>query len=141
MKFTRIVASVAAVGVMFGASGCATILSGTTQSITVLSTPPGARVVLGNQVGITPTTFVVPKGMNLPIEIAQGPDVRFVPLRKITDPNVWWNLIPPMWPGFLIDAGNGAMTKYEPSVIVVDFRAMPAKTNAHLTRYLPEVWP
>ena len=47
-------------GVMIG--GCAYGMNGTTQRITVTSTPPSARVVLnGTPVGVTPVEVVVPR--------------------------------------------------------------------------------
>ena len=57
-------------------TGCATILSGDSQTITIHSTPPGAYVKVGYQTGTTPVTFHVPKGQDYPVEIAHGPDKR-----------------------------------------------------------------
>ena len=38
-------------------SGCATLLSGTSQNVTINSNPPGAHVKIGYQSGITPITL------------------------------------------------------------------------------------
>jgi hypothetical protein len=119
---------------IISAAGCATILSGETQAITIHSTPPGAFVRLGYQTGNTPVTFQVNKGEEYPIEISQGPDKRLLPLHRRVDPMTFLNLVPPLWPGFIVDAATGAMTKYEPDVISVDFRTDEATQATHLTR-------
>jgi hypothetical protein len=116
-------------------TGCATILSGESQTVTIHSTPPGAYVKVGYQTGTTPVTFHVPKGQNYPVEIAHGPDKRLLPLHRTLDPMTLLNLIPPLWPGFIVDAATGAITKYNPDVIAIDFRTGHAAHHTHLTDF------
>lgn len=133
---TRHVALVALIGlVAITSTGCATLMSGTDQMVTIYSYPPGAQVRIGHQSGITPATFRIPKGEDYPIEISQGPDHRVIPLERTVDRMTWLNAIPPLWPGFLIDHRSGATYKYAPDVITVDFRMAPSDGTAYLARY------
>lgn len=110
-------------------SGCATFLSGTTQTITVLSNPPGAHVVIGPVTGTTPAMLEVQKGKDRQVEVTFGRNKQVFALTRTVDPATFFNLIPPFWPGLIVDAMTGAMMKYEQDRITVDF------TSAHLTRY------
>jgi PEGA domain len=57
---------------LISTSGCATMLKGTTDQITVISDPSGANVSVNdtNQ-GTTPTTFAVPSKQDLNIEVSK----------------------------------------------------------------------
>ncbi len=103
-------------------AGCATIVSGTTQSITIESNPPGAHVEIGHQSGTTPVTMQITKGKDFPVEVSFGQNRKVVMLTRTVDPVTFLNFIPPFWPGFIVDAVTGAMTKYEPEFITVDFQ-------------------
>ena len=72
MKIVRfgLIAVVVAVGVL--STGCATYMSGATQSITIRSAPPGAHVRCGEQTGTTPLVLQVPKGKVDHIEVTFG---------------------------------------------------------------------
>lgn len=118
-------------------TSCATIMSGTEQTITITSTPPGARVSVGHQQSFTPVSVIIPKGIDIPIEVSQGPDRRVVALNREIDPVFWLNFIPPLWPGFIIDAVSGAITHYTPNVVHIDFRADPPSSYVHTVHYKP----
>lgn len=118
-------------------TSCATIMSGTEQTITITSTPPGARVSVGHQQSFTPVSVIIPKGIDIPIEVSQGPDRRVVALNREIDPVFWLNFIPPLWPGFIIDAVSGAITRYTPNVVHIDFRADPPSSYVHTVHYKP----
>lgn len=120
--------------IVVAATGCATILSGTNQTIAINSNPAGAHVRIGHQTGITPVTFEVPRGKDYPIEISQGADMRVVALHRNIEPMTLLNIIPPFWPGFIVDAVTGAITKYDPNAVMVDFTAPPS-TGSYLTGY------
>jgi len=130
---TRFALSLALVcGTLLVSTGCATILAGADQTVRIESYPPGAHVSVGHQAGITPVTFHVPKGKDYTVRVSQGPDRRAVPLSRSLDPLTLLNIIPPLWPGFIVDAATGALTRYEPSVIAVDFRTAPGVRKAQL---------
>jgi PEGA domain-containing protein len=55
LEASRIVAAAALCAVACAAAGCATIVNGRSQAVTVSSEPSGARVFIGSQlVGVTP---------------------------------------------------------------------------------------
>ena len=135
MTSNRLRALVIVSAVAVATSGCATIISGNSQTITINSTPSGAHVRIGHQTGTTPVTLHVPKGDSYPIEISHGPDTRVLPLNRNIDPMTLLNIIPPLWPGFIVDAVTGCIMKYNPDVITVDFRLGPGSGDAHLTRF------
>ena len=110
-------------------TGCASIISGTSQSITIDSNPPGAHVKVGYQTATTPATLHVEKGKSYPVEIVYGADRRVLMLNQDIDPMTLLNIIPPLWPGFIVDAVTGAIKKYDPEVISVDF------TQTRVTRF------
>lgn len=97
------------------------MISGTTQKITIQSTPPGAHVKFGYQSGFTPITFEVPKGQDYPVIVSRGSQQQLIILERKLDPNTFLNAIPPLWPGFIVDAISGAITKYDPDVVRVNF--------------------
>ncbi len=100
-------------------SGCATILSGSSQNITITSEPPGAHVKIAQQSGTTPAILQVPKGKDYPIEVTHGTDTRVLPLQRTFDAISVLNIF--FWPGFIVDAVTGAITKYDPDTYSVDF--------------------
>ena len=60
-------------------------------------------------------------------------DRRVVQLHRNLDPITLLNVIPPLWPGFIVDAVTGAITRYDPEVVSVDFRMGQANHDTHLT--------
>lgn len=118
-SFLRIEISVGAV--LMCASGCATIVAGDRQTITVDSDPPSATVCFDGQVATAPATFQVPKGRDYTIELYHGTTKRVVTLNRRFEPLSLLNLIPPLWPGFLVDTASGAITRYEPTTMTVTF--------------------
>lgn len=53
-------------------TGCATMLKGTTDQITVISDPPGAQVTSNSSpVGVTPVSFTVPSKEDLNLQVSK----------------------------------------------------------------------
>ncbi len=129
MRIARIGLIVTIVALAVLATGCATYMSGTTQAITIRSNPPGAHVQYGHQSGTTPLMLQVPKGRDDPIEVTFGRNRQVIVLSRTVDPNTYLNFIPPLWPGFIVDAVTGAMTEYEQNDVMVDFK------HARMARY------
>lgn len=102
--------------VCLGFTGCASIFTGTTQSIQVNSTPSGANVSVGGlDRGQTPLPVVLKKGssgqcisLTLPgyQENTFQPQTAFNPVAIL---NLWGIL------GWGIDAATGALWKYDPT--------------------------
>ncbi len=122
-------------GLAVAMTGCATLMSGTNQSVTIDSYPQGAQVRVGHQTGITPVTFRVSKGKDYTVEFSHVSGRRIMPLERSVDRMTLLNLIPPLWPGFLVDALTGAFTHYDPDVIYVDFTMPPHPADAQLTGF------
>lgn len=129
MRIVRIGLIVTTVALVVLATGCATFVSGTTQGIMIRSNPPGAHVQYGCQSGTTPMMLQVPKGKDDPIEVTYGRNRQVIVLSRTIDPNTYLNFIPPLWPGFIVDAMTGALTEYETNEVMVDFK------QARLVRY------
>ncbi len=105
-----------------GASGCATLFSGTSQSLQVSSEPPGARVfVNGSLAGNTPTTVTMKKGDPVTI-VGQYPGLpdATVVLGKQLDTIAVLNLFD--FVGWLIDVSTGAMWKFDRDRVVLQFQ-------------------
>ncbi len=122
-------------GLVATMTGCATLLSGTHQTVTIDSYPQGAQVRVGNQTGITPVTFHVSKGKDYTVEFSHVSGKRVMPLERSVDPMTLLNIIPPLWPGFIVDALTGAFTHYDPDVVYVDFTMPPHPADAQLTGF------
>jgi hypothetical protein len=100
----------------FSFSGCASIFTGTTQSVQVNSVPSGANVsVSGLDRGLTPLPVVLKKGssgqcvtLTLPgyQQKTFQPQTAFNPVAIL---NLWGIL------GWGIDAATGALWKYDPT--------------------------
>lgn len=99
--------------------GCATILSGTKQDLRIHSQPPGAHVEIGQLSGTTPCTLSVPKGKRLNVIVSLDSQSKLVPLSRRFDAVGLLNIL--VWPGFIVDAISGAIVKYHPDDIHVDF--------------------
>lgn len=120
MKIARLGLIVAAVALTVLSTGCATFMSGATQSITIRSAPPGAHVQFGDQSGTTPVVMQIPKGEVDPIEVTFGRYRQVITLNK--KGNAFLNFSPLRWPGLLFDAMSGAKAEQEPEEIFVDFK-------------------
>ena len=104
------------------ASGCASIINGTRQIITLSSTPEGAEIFEnGYSIGTTPTQLRFKRGEDhlLTFRLEGYEDVR-VTLEKELDPIVFLNLTSIL--GYAIDFSNGAAYKLDPSIVDVMMR-------------------
>jgi len=100
----------------FFLTGCASIFTGTTQTVQVNSTPSGANVsVSGLDRGQTPLPVVLKKGSNgetVTLSLPGYQQKTFQPqtvFNPISILNLWGIL------GWGIDAATGAMWKYDPT--------------------------
>lgn len=110
-------------------SSCATILTGTTQRITIDSTPPGADIVIdGRMMGTTPAKVRLDRDINAFIN--DGKDINLeLPgyysdgyyLGTDIEPTVILNVFMPL--GFAFDAVTGALMRYDSEYY--NFRLMP----------------
>lgn len=115
----RILAGLAAVSV----AGCATITSGTTQSISVSSNVEGAEIFLdGVVIGTTPFTGPVDKNKEQFRIEAEGYQTETVSLSKSLEPIFWGNIIIGGTLGSITDFASGAAYQYAPASYQVDLQ-------------------
>ena len=115
-------------------SSCATILTGTTQRITIDSTPQGADIIVdGRMMGTTPAKVRLDRDLNAFIDNAK--DIRlemdgFYPdgyyLGTDIEPVVILNVFCPI--GFALDAVTGAIMRYDNDYY--NFRMVPVDPAA-----------
>ena len=112
-------------------SSCATIFTGSRQTVKVATIPPGADVfVEGEKMGQTPTEITLKKGFNPESVVVkkEGFENKNLPLNTILNPVAILNLLGLI--GWGIDAATGAMMKYDKRFYEVTLDAKPATTSA-----------
>ncbi len=101
--------------------GCATIVSGRTQTLRIDSNPPAELFVSGERIGFTPQTIVVPREELPPIVLKRlGFADTLVGVKTGVNPCLLYDiaLLPlfligaPVW-GAAIDVGSGAAKRYK----------------------------
>lgn len=108
----------------FVVASCATIASGTTQSISVSSNVDGAELYLdGEQIGTTPFTGEVQKNKNTLRVEHEGYRSETISLSKSLDPVFWGNIIIGGTLGSITDYGTGAAYQYQPATYQVELQA------------------
>lgn len=102
--------------------GCASIASGTKQSITVTSNVPGAQITHGGVViGVTPFTGQVPRGEGKSLVITMvGYAEQTIPMSTQITGAFWGNILIGGTTGSTTDMGTGAAYEYAPSNFYVD---------------------
>lgn len=102
-------------------TGCATIVSGTTQQVTFQSTPEGATVKLnGRPLGKTPLTIQLDRedGQILTIE-KEGYKTFSTSMDTRLEPWFWGNIITGGLIGSTTDGMSGAINEYSPGQYIV----------------------
>lgn len=96
-------------------TGCATIVSGTTQTITFNSSPPGAEVKIdGAVVGVTPVTTEVSRKARGVVEISkEGHKPQHMQLSKKLNPMFFGNFLAGGSFGSTTDGTSGAIHEYK----------------------------
>lgn len=106
-------------------SGCATLFSGTDDSVTFSSEPSGAMVLVdGRNVGTTPVTVEIDRpgfgDADVTVQL-EGYDTRQFELDKEFNTTAILNIFAPI--GFLIDAVTGAIYKLDPTTYTVNMES------------------
>lgn len=109
--------------VAFAASGCATIVKGTTQSVSVNSNVDGADVFLdGMKIGTTPYSGLIAKNKGQLMVKKDGYSAVTVSLSKTIEPIFWGNIITGGTFGSLTDFASGSAYQYAPATYQVDLK-------------------
>jgi len=119
------------------ASGCATIVVGSTQSLTFDSEPAGAQVTInGMPMGVTPATISIKKSdyQNAFVVFSkEGHTNQQAILHTKTSGWFWGNILIGGFFGTTTDSSTGAMLEYEPAKFFVTLP--PAKASiSEMTR-------
>lgn len=105
------------------AAGCATIVKGAKQSITVSSNVDGAEVYLdGEKIGTTPYAGPVSKNKGTLMVQKPGYKTTTVSLSKTLEPIFWGNIITGGTLGSITDFASGAAYQYAPASYQVDLK-------------------
>jgi hypothetical protein len=130
MKYLQLFAIMIVAAIL---SSCATILTGTTQRVTIDSTPPGAQIVIdGRMMGTTPAKVRLDRDLNAFIN--DGKDIYLEMNGYYSDgyflgtdiePVTILNVFMPL--GFAFDAVTGAMMRYDSDYY--NFRLMPVENS------------
>lgn len=112
--------AIVSLGIGFVLGGCATLLGGTTQTLSVNSNVNGARVFFNDSLlGVTPWTASVPRGRKGVMKVtADGYQPYQVAMNNKVTSLFWVNIFSGT-AGSTTDAATGAMYEYEPSTFMV----------------------
>lgn len=106
---------------LVAASGCATVIHGTRDTVTINTTPSGARVIAGCFEGVTPATFELKRNSTHNILITkEGYEAHNIVIKRTMDPWVLGNILLGGPIGLVIDVADGAAFRLEPGQIVVN---------------------
>ncbi len=119
-----------AIIIALSATSCATVFSGTTQTVQVNSNPPGAKVqVDGLDYGTTPTPVRLRRGMQGQTITIKSPGYATKMFEPITNfnPVSVINLLNPLF--WAIDFATGAMFRYDPRYYEVELEPASEGTS------------
>lgn len=115
--FGGMIRAITLLGVLLlSSSGCATLFSGSKESVSINSDPSGATILIdGIEMGRTPATLHVRRAglgsKTVTLRMPGYQDRSFVlqsTFNAVSLVNVFF------WPGFIVDALTGSITKYDP---------------------------
>ena len=118
----RLIILIAIATFMSYLSGCATVISGTTQSVTIDSNPQGAEVSIdGGYIGVTPITIKLEKNKKDNISLKkEGYKSVSRDLTKNFDPVAIVNIV---WDLSTTDFITGAAMKYDPNMYFFELQS------------------
>ncbi len=125
-KCMSLLVSMAAAAVV---AGCASIINGTSEQVTINSNVKGATVqVAGGTVGVTPFTGPIPRGAGTTLIVSkEGYESKTITLNTEIEPIFWGNIIIGGVFGSTTDMATGAMYKFAPATIQVDLERAGGK--------------
>ena len=102
--------------IVLAQTGCATIMSGTSQEVLITSEPSGAMVKLNGMTMETPAKFTLNRKDNYVAELSMpGYHKAQVKLEKGVNGWVWGNILFGGIPGLVIDIVSGGCNNINPS--------------------------
>lgn len=115
---------------LLGSSGCATIVSGTSERIRFESIPRGAEVTVDGRTYTTPAEVELSRHKNHDIEFVL-PDYLPVKRQVLRSTNNWvyGNILFGGLIGLMVDVANGAWNDLQPDVVQVELVRKPVATK------------
>lgn len=112
-------------------AGCATIVQGSNQNVSVASSPTGAQVTIdGKNMGVTPMVAQLARKKSHKVQISMaGYQPYEIEMTKGVSGWVAGNVLFGGIPGFVVDAITGAMYKLTPDTITGELGQMSAMTG------------
>lgn len=113
---------------LLGAAGCASIVSGTTQTVSFHSNPEGATVMVdGTTLGKTPLSMSLKKGKYRSVSFEkEGYKKLVLPMESRTDGWFWGNIVLGGLLGSTTDGVSGAAHEYSPGQYMVSLEPLHA---------------
>lgn len=117
-------------------SGCASIVAGTSQVISINSNVQGANVMInGGTVGVTPFTGSIPRGKDTTVTVSKaGYQPQTITLSTKIEPIFFGNIIFGGLIGSTTDLATGALFEYAPSSYYVNLTAGTAMSQQEFIR-------
>lgn len=111
--------------------GCASLMQGSTQQISVTSIPPGATLVVdGFQRLKTPAVVELSRKESHRLEFSlEGYHPEVVDIRQVSSNMVAGNIIAGGLIGYAVDHSTGAAFRLVPEIVQVNLRPIPAETQ------------
>jgi hypothetical protein len=121
------------------ASGCATIVDGSSQPVTFNSEPNRAKIFLnGTQVGVTPLTLQVQRSKTtVVVAKKEGYEEQQIPLQTKLNGYFWGNILCGGFLGSTIDYASGSMVEYSPNMYFLSLEPI-RKSEADVFRLSEE---
>ncbi len=112
--------SIVCLGLVF--AGCATIVGGTSQNVSINSNVKGADVIVnGETVGKTPYNGPIKRGKTTTVTLQKdGYDPKTITLSTEIESIFWGNIIIGGVLGSTTDLATGGMYKYAPATLQID---------------------
>ncbi len=113
-------------------TGCSTLLNGTTQRLTVSTTPQGATVLVdGQMVGNTPCAVVLRRARDYTLVLRKdGYDELSYPLSRVPSRATLGNIWLVGLFGLAVDGMSGANYKFAPEFVQTSLVAIPTYASA-----------
>jgi hypothetical protein len=107
-------------------SGCASIVDGTSQTVTFNSNPNGATIAInGTPVGVTPLSTQVKRSKDMVIAVSKkGYEAQQMPLQTKINTYFWGNILCGGFLGSTTDGVSGAMIEYSPNMYYTTLEPM-----------------
>jgi hypothetical protein len=118
-----------ALAVLVFASGCATIIKGTSQTVSINSNVTGADVIVnGEPVGQTPFTGPIKRKSGTTVTVKkEGYQTKTITLTTEVESIFWGNIIFGGFFGSTTDLTTGAMYYYAPATLEIDLNSVAVK--------------